>query len=147
MLFSKSENKFPLAFVMILDCSFTLVGQPYHYWENHSLCREGSPIGQFLLSLGPEYFTISFAFYLFAVLFLITRLSETLRFLLVISVFLGHAAGGASWLPRLYSNLFLPEINDWYLHIGYFITVSIIAGLCFGNNNNHHKMKSSANTA
>ena len=145
MLFSKFAIMFPLAFVMISDFALTLAGQPSCYWQDYNSCIEASPIGEFLLSLGPEYFTVSFIFYLFAVLFLMTKLSETQRLFLVMSVFLGHASGGASWLPTLYSNLLLPEIRDWYLHVGYFISVSAIAGICFGNNN--HKIKSSAEPA
>lgn len=146
MLFPKFAIMFPLAFVMIFDFSSTLVGQPSCYWQDYNSCKEASPIGEFLLSLGPEYFTVSFIFYLFAVLFLMAKLSEAKRLFLVMSVFLGHASGGASWLPMLYSNLLLPEINEWYLHVGYFISVSIIAGICFGNNNNQ-KVKSSAESA
>ncbi|MBI2049913.1 MAG: hypothetical protein HYT35_00435, partial [Candidatus Staskawiczbacteria bacterium] len=61
MFFSKLATIVLLSLVMMLDLTFTLVGQPESYWQDYSCCNEASPIGSFLLSIDPKIFVLSFA--------------------------------------------------------------------------------------
>ena len=134
MHLSKSAVCAPIILVMVLDLVFTMAGQPQCYWEDHSLCHESSPIGKLLLSIGPMYFIASFAMYMICILVLVIKLPRLLSSMLFIAVFLGHAWGGASWVPTLYKILPLTEINEWYLCIGYFVCIAVISSFCFFGN-------------
>ena len=120
----------PVILVMILDLTFTLVGQPDHYWENYSLLNESSPLGASLLSLHPGYFIVFFVFYFLFVLFLIVNLKRPLNIIVALSFFLGHAWGSSSWIPILAYRYTSIYIDSWYLMIGYFIIIAVASGFC-----------------
>lgn len=116
---------------MILDLTFTLVGQPAYYWQDYELFSEGSPLGPLLLSYHPGYFILFFVFYLPFVLLLATNLKKPFNIIVAISFFLGHTWGSASWLPRIFYKLVgIYVLNNWYLLIGYFVIIAIISGFC-----------------
>ncbi len=120
----------PLILVTFLDFVFTLAGQPASYWQSFNLSNEASPLGFSLLSQNPIYFILFFIFYLLLILFLSVNLPRPFNIMIWIGFFLGHSWGSASWLSilsRRYPSIY---IDDWYLTIGYFIFVAIVAGFC-----------------
>ena len=134
MHLSKFAVCVPIILVMCLDLVFTMAGQPDCYWEDYSLCHEASPIGKLLLSIDPMYFVASFVAYAILILVLVIKTPKLISSILAMSAFLGHAWGGASWVPHLYKSLPLAEINGWYLCIGYFVCIAAISSFCcFGN--------------
>ena len=132
---SKFSICIPIILVMIFDLVFTIAGQPDGYWENYNLCHESSPIGKLLLTIGPIYFIASFVLYMISILVLVIKLPNRFSSILIVAIFLGHAWGGASWVPILYRNFSFAEINKWYLCMGYFIFVSLISNFYFSKTN------------
>jgi len=120
----------PLILVMILDLTFTLVGQPESYWYNYKFFNEGSPLGPVLMSYHPGYFILFFVFYLLFVLFLATNLPRPLNIIVAIGFFLGHAWGSSSWMQVIIYRFLSIRINEWYSVIGYFVIIAIISGFC-----------------
>ncbi|MFH1456810.1 MAG: hypothetical protein ABIF17_01700 [Patescibacteria group bacterium] len=120
----------PVILVMILDLTFTLIGQPAHYWQNYSFLNEASPLGILLLSLHPGFFIVFFVFYLLFVFFLIVNLKRPLNIIVALSFFLGHVWGSSTWVPNLIYSYTSINIDSWYLTIGYFIIIAVISGFC-----------------
>lgn len=134
--FSKSDIiiLIPLILVMVLDLTFTIIGQPNYYWNNHSYYQEENPVGQILLSSSPLYFIVFSVFYILFTLFLVVKLPKPLNIMVYIGFFISHAWAGASWLPEILSRFFLIQTNEFYSGIVYFIIIAIISGLCFNKN-------------
>jgi len=144
--FSKSNILIviPVILVMILDLTFTLVGQPEYYWQNYEFFNEGSPLGFILFSHHPAYFVLFFAIYLLLVLVLVTNLMRPFNIMVAVAFFLGHSWGSSSWVPAIFYKLTgIDTIDSWYLIIGYFIVVAIISGFCV---NKWLKIKNFENT-
>jgi hypothetical protein len=131
-LFSKSNFLIiaPLAIVMVLDGVFTMAGQSEAYWQNYALFNEGSPLGQSLM-LNPAYFISFFVAYVVLVSILVVSLKRPLNVIVWLGFFLGHAWGGSTWAPRIFFDLtgIAANIDRWYLVVGYFILIAVIAGL------------------
>jgi hypothetical protein len=121
----------PLILVMVLDLTFTIIGQSSYYWNNHSYYNEANPVGQMLLSTSPIYFVIFSVFYILFILFLVKKLPRPLNIMIYIGFFIGHIWGGASWLPEISSKFLFIEISEFYSGIIYFIIIAIVSGLCF----------------
>ena len=120
----------PLAIVMILDGVFTMAGQPDAYWQNYTLFNEGSPLGQSLM-LNPAHFISFFIAYVVLVAILVVSLKRPLNVIVWLGFFLGHAWGGSTWAPKIFFDLtgIVANIEGWYLTVGYFILIAVIAGL------------------
>ncbi len=120
----------PLAIVMILDGVFTMAGQPDAYWQNYTLFNEGSPLGQSLM-LNPAHFISFFIAYVVLVAILVVSLKRPLNVIVWLGFFLGHAWGGSTWAPKIFFDLtgIVANIDRWYLVVGYFILIAVIAGL------------------
>ncbi len=125
----------PLILVMILDLTFTIIGQPEYYWNNHSYFDEANPIGKILLSTGPLYFIAVFIIYLIGVLFIIIKIHRPWNIMVYLGFFISHAWAGASWTSEILSRYFLMNINEFYSGIIYFIIIAIISGFCFNTIN------------
>ena len=122
---------YPVILVMLLDFSFTMIGQPPSYWTNFNNLNEGSPIGVNLLSINPLYFLIFCAIYLSIMILLIRKLPLIPGAILALSLFLGHSYGSSSWVDLLLhkAGFDLGNFSQWYSTIGYFVLLSIISVL------------------
>jgi hypothetical protein len=129
MFVPKSFLIAPLALVMLIDLALTLGCQPHGYWQNYTCCIESSPIGHVLLSVGPGYFAASFIAYALAIIFAGVKLPKPFNLVVFVAAFLGHAWGGSSWIPTLYSCFSTAQINPWYLSVGYFCSIAAVAGI------------------
>ncbi len=127
----------PLISVMGLDFCFTLVGQPNCYWEGlHNSCVETSPIGRAFLKAGPEYFISAYVVYVVIVCLMVGRLRDFIDTAFVMGLIMGHAWGSSTWLPNMFYTLFRFDLGPedlWYLHVGYFMFISILCGIFLPN--------------
>jgi len=128
------KNKFlfiPTALVMILDYTFTLVGQPASYWQqDFSAPNESSPFGFWLLSLHPLAFFGAGLLYTLAVYAIFTKIKPPFNFIINFGFLLGHFYGSAIWIPRLNREfLNLPPESSWWLMVLYSIIVATLVGV------------------
>ena len=125
----------PLAFVMVLDFCFTLVGQPDVYWRgSYHQCVEMSPHGKALLQAGPWYFIVAYAGWFVLVCLLASKMRNGIGTAFVMGILMGHAWGSSSWLPALISALLdvkLGDVATWYLYVGYFGLIALLCGAFF----------------
>jgi hypothetical protein len=119
---------FPLILVMVLDLVFTLIGQSQDYWRNFQFFNEANPLAGFLLSHHPALFVLFFFIYLVFILFLTVNLKKPFNLILYIFFFLIHSWGSSSWLSELFFSYQANYLSDWYLHIGYFVFISLVSG-------------------
>lgn len=106
----------------IFDLIFTLLGQPQIYWQNYKAVSEGSPGGQFLLSIHPVAFVAAFVVYLILVSMILKKWKNSYTYILGIAFFVGHAWGSSSWISILFHS------SNWYVMIGYFIVIAVPLG-------------------
>jgi len=117
----------PIIFVLILDCCFTLIGQPGDYWQNFNAISESSPIGFFLLKINPILFIDAFIVYMVVIYVILRKIPQSAAIIVGLSLFLGHVWGSASWLPVIYHQYKFPrfEFYQWWLTISYFVIIAI----------------------
>jgi len=119
---------FPLALVTTLDLIFTLIGQSQDYWRNFQFFNEANLFARFLLSVNPALFVLLFFLYFALVLLFIFNLKKPFNLMLYIFFFLIHSWGSSSWLSELFFSYQVDYLKDWYLHIGYFLFISLVSG-------------------
>src|SRR3972149_6354890 len=99
-----NQGKLPWAVIYVvvlagaLDTVFTLLGQPFAYWSDHTLVYEWSPLARFLLKQAPLYY-IAGTIVLWMFLVLCMR-NLPLLFGMMLSVFLlvAHVTASSSWV-------------------------------------------------
>lgn len=122
-----------MVIVMILDFSFTLLGQPIEYLENYQLVSEGSPMGKLLLPVHPLAFISVFIFWVFLAIYLVRILKPPWDIMFGTGVILGHFHGSIAWVPHLF--IFLkPEwlgiqAWHWYSSVIFIIFLAFLFGL------------------
>lgn len=121
---------FPVILVMFIDLTLTLCLQPSEYWDDYSLYREGSPLGRILLKAGPEYFVISSILYMIFCPVVITKLPKRLGKMVIIFLIIAHSWGASSWVGDLVNDVFLVELELWYVAVCYFIVIAAISAIC-----------------
>lgn len=132
MFFSKLKMFFPVIVVMALDMAFTLLCQPYEYWQHdYKLCNEANPIGQALLSFNPACFVMVFILYASLILYFVLKVRKPAGIVIIAPVFMAHAHGSASWLPKIFQNIFLFEASEPCLYFGYSLVIAMISIFCF----------------
>lgn len=133
MLFSKRALIALLAVVMLLDAWLTVLGQPDHYWENHTKCDELNPLGNVILSTHPNCFILLFGVWVLLILFLATRLPEPLDITVILLALGGHVWGSSCWVPSAFAEYTGVEANFWCFRLSYIAVIAAVAIFCVFN--------------
>lgn len=90
--------------------------------------NEDSPVGNFLLGIGPAIFTVSVSIYLAGLWWLVRTLSEYFKIFLSLLVTYLHAYGAESWVQR---HIPITHHLQWYFHIGFVATLTAFVTVMF----------------
>ena len=85
-------------FVMLLDATCTLLGQPSTFWHDPSTTNEGSPIVRFFLSRGVMPFAVVGILYIIGTLFIASVTPRRFGLAVLFYLILGHFVGMSSWI-------------------------------------------------
>jgi len=130
MFFSKSSLLWAMASVMVLDLILTTLGQPDHYWEDHTQCSERNIIGIITLSTHPCCFILLYGPYLLVILFLATRTPYIVSIVTMVAALAGHVWGTAHWIPGMCIEPLGGEVEQSLFEMGYFTVAAIFALGC-----------------
>lgn len=85
-------------FVMLLDATCTLIGQPSSFWRDPSTTNEGSPVVRFFLSRGLIPFAVVGALYIIGTLLIASVTPRKVGLAVLFYLILGHFVGMSSWI-------------------------------------------------